>query len=113
MAESDPRRRRWTDFALDRELGSLRARVDNLNGTRERLVAIEQKMSQVDNDLRELNAGVHEITEMIRQRDHDDAIARVEQARERRAARRWLVGTMLATGTLLVAAAAVMVSVFG
>lgn len=126
MVPSDSR---WTDDRLDERFTRYDERFAETRREMERLARIVDAMAGVPGKLDDVaaattlcRAGIAEVNERLDDRDEQRAqerIASLEQReREAKAAReekkkdrRWIIGTLLATGTLIVAAVGVLLGV--
>lgn len=97
------RDRRWTDERLDdlaEQVKANTARIEAFADIRADLVGIRSNVVDAHGDARDALAELRQLKADMEKRA-------TEQHKERKADRKWMIGTVLATATLVVAALAV------
>lgn len=109
MSDFDPRPqferrdRRWTDERLDdlaRTVRDLSEQMAAISDIRANLVGLNERLGGVSGDTTNC---INELRDLKTTLDHRAE----EQTRERKADRKWMVATLLATASLVIAALAV------
>lgn len=113
---------RWTDERLDDFAAEMRRSIDRIDGAVSGMTDVPRQLAEVIGDTHKCRQGVEELHVAITRRASERAEERVraleqrereqfEAKAEKKKDRRWIIGTLLATGTLIVGAFAVLVSV--
>lgn len=89
---------KWNDDRLD----DLAREVHNLTDTRDAVIRLDGSVATV-------HADVTELAKAFEKWKIDEAVKVERQREERKADRRWLIGTVLASASIIVAALAVFV----
>jgi transposase len=113
---------RWTDERLDDRFAAIDRTLQRIDGVVSDMTDVPRQLAEVIADTHNCRQGVDELRAAISRRASERAEERVraleQREREHRDAklekkkdRRWIIGTLLATASLIVAAVAVLVSV--
>lgn len=107
---------RWGDDRLDELAAQVRRNAERLEENakiREELIKVRERLANVGGDTHDCITELREFkrqTEARARKDAEDQAKRDQlQHEERKADRRWMIGTLLATATLIVGALAVFV----
>lgn len=113
---------RWNSERLDDRFADITRRLDHLEHVADTMTGLREKVIELAEDARGCRDGQRKLEMALEKRALERAEERVhafkQREQEQRAAkaektkdRRWIIGTLLATGTLIVGAFAVLVSV--
>lgn len=103
----------WNDARIGEQIGQLWARLNELDRTNERLALLERGVAELAEDQRiglaDCRDAVKTLTDAFALRAAAREAERRERERDRKTDRRWLIGAILTSAGLVVAAMAVLI----